>query len=202
MLYNICYWWVFLSQGSQWTKYHAHLKIKRPKPCLLMFASLVALDGFHLLLSTRLSADLIPEWSGGGSMFHSLSHIYTKTPFCCVETVAKNALNHQHVFEQMQHPISAQLSPWQMFMQNGEYTAFWYLQLLCYLTQLQFMISQNKFVEFFFFFFFFFFFVCVFSWTTTKFGQPEHSASFVSVQPHLRLAYHLLAIVSDRAESE
>ena len=34
-------------------------------------------------------------------------------------------------------------------MQNGEYTAFWYLQLLCYLMQLQFMISQNEFVEFF-----------------------------------------------------
>ena len=27
---------------------------------------------------------------------------------------------------------------------NGEYTAFWYLQLLCYLTQLQFTISQNE----------------------------------------------------------
>ena len=32
---------------------------------------------------------------------------------------------------------------------NGEYTAFWYLQLLCYLTQLQFMSGQNVFVEFF-----------------------------------------------------
>ena len=40
------------------------------------------------------------------------------------------------------------LSHWQMFMQNGEYAAFWYLQLLCYLTQLQFTIGQNKFVEF------------------------------------------------------
>ena len=39
-----------------------------------------------------------------------------------------------------------------MFMQNGEYTVFWYLQLLCYLTQLQFMINQNEFVEFFAFF--------------------------------------------------
>ena len=31
----------------------------------------------------------------------------------------------------------------------GEYTALWYLQRLCYLTQLQFTIGQNKFVEFF-----------------------------------------------------
>ena len=36
-----------------------------------------------------------------------------------------------------------------MFMQNGEYTAFWYLQLLCYLTQLQFTICKNEFVELF-----------------------------------------------------
>ena len=49
--------------------------------------------------------------------------------------------------KQMRHPLWTQLSYWQMFMQNGEYTAFWYLQLLCYLMQLQFTVSQNKFVE-------------------------------------------------------
>ena len=48
-----------------------------------MFESLVALDGFHLLLSIQLTADLTPEGSGG-SMFHPLSHIYTKTPFFVV----------------------------------------------------------------------------------------------------------------------
>ena len=51
--------------------------------------------------------------------------------------------------EQTRHPLWTQLSHWQMFMRNDEYIAFWYLQLLCYLTQPQFMISQNKFVEFF-----------------------------------------------------
>ena len=35
------------------------------------------------------------------------------------------------------------LMPTQMFMRNGEYTAFWYLQFLCYLMQRQFMIGQN-----------------------------------------------------------
>ena len=50
------------------------------------------LDGFCLLLLTQLTADLTLECSGG-SMFHPLSHIYTKAPFCCVETVANNALN-------------------------------------------------------------------------------------------------------------
>ena len=73
-------------------KYLVHPKIWRPKACLLMFASLVTLDGFHLLLSTQLTADLTPEWRGE-SMFNPLSHIYAKIPFCCVETVANNALN-------------------------------------------------------------------------------------------------------------
>ena len=51
MLYNICYWWFFLFQSNRWIKYLAY-KIQWSKPCLLMFASLIALDGFHLLLST------------------------------------------------------------------------------------------------------------------------------------------------------
>ena len=68
----------------------------RPKLCLLMFASLVTLDGFHLLLSTQLTANLTPEGSGG-FMFPSLSHNYAKTPFCCVETVANNALDRRVV---------------------------------------------------------------------------------------------------------
>ena len=71
-------------------------KIRRPKPCQLMFASLVTLDGFHLLLSTQLTADLTPEQSIE-SMFHLLSHIYAKTPFCCNETVANNTLNRRRV---------------------------------------------------------------------------------------------------------
>ena len=98
MLCNICYWWFFLSQSNQWTKYLAHPKIQWPKPCLLMFATLVTLDGIHLLLSIQLTADLTLEWSGG-SMFHPLSHIYAKTPFCCIETVANNTLNHRVVFD-------------------------------------------------------------------------------------------------------
>ena len=42
----------------------------------------------------------------------------------------------------------------------------------------------------------------MFSRSTAKFGQPEQSASFVSVWPCLKSAYHLLAIVSDKAESK
>ena len=80
--------------------------------------------------------------------------------------------------EQTQRPLWIQLSYWQMFMQNGEYTALWYLQLLCYLKQLQFTIIQKEFVEFF----------LVFSGTTAKFGRHERSDSFVSVRPHLKSA--------------
>ena len=49
-----------------------------------------------------MTADLTPEWSCG-SMLHPLSHIYVKTPFCCVETVATNALNRRRVvvFDQL-----------------------------------------------------------------------------------------------------
>ena len=42
----------------------------------------------------------------------------------------------------------------------------------------------------------------VFSETTAEFGRPEVSASFVYVRPHLKLAYYLLTVVSDGAESE
>ena len=83
-----------------------------------------------------------------------VSYIVTylcKNSFCCIKTVATlwvvNALLFLIDCEQTQ--LWTQLSHWQMFMQNGEYTAFWYLQLLCYLTQLQFKIVQNEFVEFF-----------------------------------------------------
>ena len=89
ILYNIRCWWLFLSQSNRWTKYLAYPKIQRPTPSLLMF---VSLDSFHQLLSIQLTADLTWEWSGG-SRFHPSSHIYAKTPFCCVETVANNALN-------------------------------------------------------------------------------------------------------------
>ena len=96
MLYNIHYWWFFLSQGNRWTKF-VHPKIQRPKPCLLMFVSLVTLDSFHLLLSTQLTANLTLEWSGW-SIFHPLSHIYAKTPFCCVKTVVNNTESSMYCF--------------------------------------------------------------------------------------------------------
>ena len=60
-LYNIHYWWFFLSQVNQWIKYRAHPKIQRPKSYQLTLAFLVALHGSHPLLSTELTADLTLE---------------------------------------------------------------------------------------------------------------------------------------------
>ena len=62
ILYNNHYWWFSLSQDNWWTKYLSHPKIRRSKPCLLVFVSLIALDGFHLLLSTELVANLTLKW--------------------------------------------------------------------------------------------------------------------------------------------
>ena len=39
MLFNICYWWFFLSQGNRWTKYLVHPKICTSKSRLPMFVS-------------------------------------------------------------------------------------------------------------------------------------------------------------------
>ena len=196
MLYNIRYWWFFLFQGNQWTKHLVHPKIQKPKPCLLMFASLVALDSFHLLLSTQLMADLTLDWSGR-SMFHPLSHIYAKTPFCSIERVANYALNHWHIVFWLWANAAPTMNT--AFSLTNVHAKWWIHHLLISLTPLQshatlrckFTISQNKYVEF-----------LVFFRTTAEFGWPECSTSFASVRPNLKSAYHLLTIVSDREESE
>ena len=151
MIYNFCYWRFFHSLGNWWAKYLMHPKIQRLKPYLLMFVSLVALDSFHLLLFTQLTTDLTLEWSGG-SMFHSLSHIYAKNSVCCINTVANNTLNHQHVvvFDWLWANVALTFNT--AFSLTNVHAKWWiycFLQLLCYLTQLQFMIGQKEFVEIF-----------------------------------------------------
>ena len=94
--YNIRYWWFFHSQGNGWIKYRPHPKIRRPKSFQLTFAFLVALNGFHPLLSTQMTVDLTLECSDG-SMFHLLSHTAWKNPFYCAETDLNSALNRRRV---------------------------------------------------------------------------------------------------------
>ena len=121
-----------------------------------MFPSLVTLDGFYAWLSTHLTADLPPEWNSW-SMFHQLSHIYAKTPFCCVEAVANNALNRRRVviFDQMW----ANAAPtWKtVFSPNSIY-------------------NRPKWILWSF---------LMFSGTTAEFGRTERSASFLSLRPRL-----------------
>ena len=80
-------------------------------------------------------------------------HVFMpKLLFCCVETVVNNALNRRHVvvvIDRLWINSAATLNTAFSVtnVQNGKYTAFWYLQILCYLTHLQFTI---EFVEFFF----------------------------------------------------
>ena len=122
------------------------------KTFLLMFASLATLDDFHLLLSTQLTADLFRCEVVDQCFIYC--HIFMqKLLFVALKQLQimlwlVNALLFSIKCEQTQPPLWTQLSYWQMFMQNGEYAAFWYLQLLCNLMQLQFTIGQNEFVEF------------------------------------------------------
>ena len=187
MPYNIYYWWLFLSQGNQWTKYLAHPKIQRPKPCLLMFVSLVTLDSFHL------TADLTPEWSGG-SMFQPLSHIYAKTPFCCIETVAYNTLNSWHSCcfwltrskrgTHFEHSFLIDKCSYKM-VNTLPSDIFNFFAVSC---NLNLWLAKTSLWSF-----------LVFSGTTGEFGHSECSVSFVST---IASAYHLLTVVSNRAESE
>ena len=195
MLYNICYWWFFFSKDNQWTKYLAYPKIRKPKPCLLMFASFVTLDGFYLLLFAQLTANLTLGWSGG-SILHPLAHIFCKNSFllhwisckqcsesssCCFWlTVGKRGTHFVHNFlidkcsSKMVNTLPSDIFNISAISCNfnlqSAKTGLWgFLQ---------------------------------FSGITAEFGRPECSASFVSVQPCLKLAYHFLTIVSDGEEYE
>ena len=162
-------------------KIFVHPKIQRPKPCLLMFASLVGLDGFHLLLSTQLTADLTLEWNGG-SLFHPLSNIYIKIPFCCIETVTNYALNRQHiVFDWLWANATPSLNS--AFSLTNVNAKWWiHCLLISSTTLLSHATSIYNWSKW----------VCevflVFSGTTADFGWLVHSASFLSVQLHLKSA--------------
>ena len=127
-----------------------------------------------------------------GSMFHPLSHIYAKTPFCCVKTVANNTLSCQCVvvFDRLWANVTPTLNT--AFSLINVHAKGWIhcllissTPLLSHATSIYDWLKR----------------VCgvflVFSWITAEFGWPEHSASFVSVQPSLKSVYHLLIVVSN-----
>ena len=161
-----------------------------------MFAWLVTLDGFHLLLSTQLTADLTPEWSAG-SMFHPLSHIYTKTPFCCIKIVANNGLSRWRVF--VFDRLWANTTPTldTAFLWINVHAKWWIHCLLIFSTPLlshtTSTYNRPKRVRGVFF---------MFSRTTAEFGRSKRSASFVSVRQRFKSAYHHFTVVSDGAEAK
>ena len=179
MQYNIPYWWFWLSRSNRWTKYLAHLKIRRSKLYLLIFASLAILVGFYLLLSTQLTHNLTLEWNGR-SMFYTLSHIYAKLPFCCVETVANSALNRWRVavFDRLWANATSTLNT--VFSLTNVHAKWWIHCLLIsstsVLSQATSIYDRPKRVGGVF---------LVFSGTTAEFGWPERSASIVSIRPRL-----------------
>ena len=188
MLHNSLYWWFFLFQGNQWTKYHTEAKTLPADVCVFSHFGRLSPAAVH-------SADWRFD-SGTRWWTHALFIVtYLCKNFFFLHWNSCKQCFESLLFlidcEQTQQPLLTQLSHCQMFKQNGEHTAFWYLHFFCYLTQLQFTISQNGLWNF-----------LVFSEPTAKFGRPECSVSFVSVWPRLKSAYHLLTIVSNGAESK
>ena len=119
-----------------------HLKIRRPKPYQLIFAFWVALDGFDPLLSTQLTTDLL------GSVvvdlcFCHCDMTYERILFIDLKQFQSalwidDALLFLIDCKRTRSPFRTELSHAQLLIQNGEYTSFWYLWGVSYLTQLQF----------------------------------------------------------------
>ena len=120
-------------------------------------------------------------------MFHPLS-----TPFCCIETVAKNALNHRRIviFDQLWTNAALTLN---RALSLTNFHAKWWIHCLLIsstplLSHATSIYDRPKRVWGVF---------LVFSRTTAEFGRPERSASFVFVRSRRKLAYHLLTVVSE-----
>ena len=160
-----------------------------------MFASLVALDGFHLLLSLS----WLPIWLRSKVMDPCFlhCHIFTQNSFllhwnsckqrsessmrCCFwSTVSKSGTHFEHSF--LINKCSSKMVntlPSDVFNTSA--------------ISRNFNLRSVKMSLWSFF---------MFSGTTSVFGRPERSASFVSVRPCLKSAYHHLTVVSDGAVSE
>ena len=125
-LYNIRYWWFFFSQSNT---------LRIPK-----------------YGGQNLACWYLHIWS-----------LWTAFTCCCPlswlliwlpKEVVNPCLIHCHIYPQNLIFFAfkqLQATLWiidALFMQNSEFTAFWYFQLLCYLTQPQFTIGQKKFAEF------------------------------------------------------
>ena len=134
LLYDICYWWFFLSQGNRWTKYLVCLKIQRSKTCLLMLEYLVILDGFACC------CQLSWLWIEVKDLCFIHCHILKrKLLFVALKQLTKNSLNHRHIviFDQ----LWANVAPtWNIAFsltnvhENGKYILISSNPVLCHAT--------------------------------------------------------------------
>ena len=164
MLYNIRYWWFFISHGNRWTKYLVHPKIQRPKPCLLFFFFWLLWMAFTCCcplnwLSIWLQREMVDP-----CFIHCQN--FTLKLLCYVETVANNTLNCRHhvVLEWVWANAAPTLNT--SFLLTNVHAKWWIHCFLISSTLLSYAISiydQPK-------------RVCgvslVFFRTTAKFGQP------------------------------
>ena len=191
MLYNICYWWLFLSQGNQWTKYLHITKYGDEN---------LACWCFHLwLLSPAAVHSANYRFDFGVKCWIHVSSIVTylcKNSFllcwnsckqhselstrCFWSTVSKNSTHFEH---------SVLIDKCSSKMVNTlPFDIFNFSAIPCNFNLQSAKTSLWSFL--------------VFSRTNAEFGWPEGSASFVSVWLHLKSVYNLLTIISDGAESE
>ena len=123
-----------------------------------------------------------------------MSHIYTKTFFCCIETVANNALIcwWTVVFDWLWANVAPTLNA--AFSLTNVHAKWWIHRLLIssipLLSHATLIYNQSKWVFW------------GFSGTTAKFGWPGRSALFMSVQLCLKSAYYFLTVFSNEAESK
>ena len=151
MLCNICYLWFFHSQGNRWTKY---LCTSQNMEVRTLPVNVCVFGPFGWLSPVAVhSADC--RFDSGVKWWIHVSSIVTylcKNSFCCIETVANNALNCQRVvvFDWLWANVTPTLNTaFSMINVQEEWWIYCLLtsSILRYLTQLQFTLGQNEFVE-------------------------------------------------------
>ena len=192
MLYNIHYWWFFFSQGNWWTKYFAHPKIRRPNLtcwCLYLsslwmaFTCCCSLSWLLIWLRSEVVDPCFIHCQKDSFLLHwnSCKHSSESSMHCYFWlTVSKRCTQFQHSFLidkyscKMVNTLPSDIFNYSAILHNFN---LW--------------MTKMSFWSF-----------LVFYRITAEFGWPQCSASFVSVRPRLKSAYHLITIVSNGAESK
>ena len=152
MLHNIHYWRFLLSQIDEQNTLHI-AKYSGPNLvywCLHLWSLWTTFTCCSLLswLPIWLRSELVNPCFINCHIFTQKKIVFVGWNSCKPRSESSTPRCFLIDCEQIRRPLWTQLSLWQMFIKNGAYTAFWYIQLFGYLTQLQFTIDQNGFVKF------------------------------------------------------